>query len=94
MKTLVVEKSDRFKSELKVIVEFIALDSIQSALNFYDEITSKILDIPSHPYIYRKKDDDENLRELIYKGYTIPFEIDKENHKIIILGIFNQNLWN
>lgn len=55
---------------------------------------SKIEEIPFHPYIYRKKDDDENLRELIYKGYTIPFEIDKEKNKIIILGIFNQNLWN
>jgi plasmid stabilization system protein ParE len=52
------------------------------------------LNIPNNPYIYRKKDSDENLRELIYKGYTIPFEIDKEKNKIIILGIFNQNLWN
>lgn len=68
------------------------MDSIQQAINFYDEITSKVLDVPSYPYIYRKKDDDENLRELIYKGYTIPFKIDKEKSKIIILGIFNQNL--
>jgi len=69
------------------------LDSVQRALNFYDEITSKVLDIANLPYAYRKKDDDENLRELIYKGYTVPFEIDKANQKIIILGIFNQNLW-
>lgn len=55
---------------------------------------SKIEGIPLHPYIYRKKDNDENLRELIYKGYTIPFEIDREKNRIIILGIFNQNLWN
>ena len=50
--------------------------------------------IPHNPYIYRKRNKDENLRELIYKGYTIPFEIDTTNHKIVILGIFNQNLWN
>ncbi len=30
-------------------------------------------------------------RELVYKGYTIPYVIDDEN--IIILGIFNQNEW-
>ena len=36
----------------------------------------------------------ENLRELIFKGYTIPFFIDEKNYKIILLGIFNQNLWN
>jgi len=75
-------------------VEFIALDNIQRALKFYDEVILRILEIPNFPYAYRKKDDDENLRELIYKGYTVPFEIDRENQKIIILGIFNQNLWN
>lgn len=75
-----------------MIVEYIALDSISRALEFYDKVTTKILDIPSHPYAYRKKDQDENLRELVYKGYTIPFEIDKSKNKIIILGIFNQNL--
>jgi len=46
------------------------------------------------PYSYRKKAEDENLRELIFKGYTVPFEIDTNNKKIVILGIFNQNLWN
>ena len=36
---------------------------------------------------------DENIRELIYKGYTVPFEINITNNKIIVLGIFNQNNW-
>lgn len=55
----------------------------------------KIQNIPNNPYACRKKENaiDENVRELIYKGYTIPFEIDNEKQKIIILGIFNQNLW-
>lgn len=81
-----------FEFELE-IVDFIALDSVHQALKFYDEIYSKIEKIPLHRYIYRKKDDDENLREFIYKGYTITFKIDNVNNKIIILGIFNQNLW-
>ncbi|MDX9742260.1 MAG: type II toxin-antitoxin system RelE/ParE family toxin [Arcobacteraceae bacterium] len=91
---MIVEKSDRFKNELKIIVEFIALDSVVRAIKFYDEVTFKIQNIPHSPYAYRKKAKDENLRELIFKGYTIPFEIDTINQKIIILGIFNQNLWN
>ncbi|MGM0519773.1 MAG: type II toxin-antitoxin system RelE/ParE family toxin [Campylobacterota bacterium] len=89
-----LEQSPRFEFEMEEIVDFIAIDSIEQALKFYDELYQKIKKIPLQPYIYRKKDDDENLRELIYKGYTIPFVIDKENYKIIILGIFNQNLWN
>ena len=91
---MIIEKSDRFKNELQTIVEFIALDSIVRAIKFYDEVTFKIQNIPQAPYAYRKKARDENLRELIFKGYTVPFEIDIPNQKIIILGVFNQNLWN
>jgi len=78
-----------------VIIDFIALDSINRALNFYDEIITKINQIPDNPYIHRQRPtlNDENIRELIYKGYTVPFEIDTNKNKIIILGIFNQNLW-
>jgi plasmid stabilization system protein ParE len=30
-------------------------------------------------------------RELIYKGYTIPYLIDGD--EIVVMGIFNQNQW-
>jgi plasmid stabilization system protein ParE len=92
---LTIEKSPRFKDELEAIVDFIAKDSINRALTFYDELLAKINQIPENLYIHRKrlKLNDENIRELIFKGYTIPYEIDKTNNKIIILGIFNQNLW-
>jgi len=92
---LIIEKSPRFKDELEAIVDFIAKDSVNRALAFYDELLVKINKIPENLYIHRKrlKLNDENIRELIFKGYTIPYEIDKTNNKIIILGIFNQNLW-
>lgn len=89
-----LEQSLRFEYELETIVDFIALDSPVRALEFFYELDSEIQNIPHNPYIYRKRNKDENLRELIYKGYTIPFEIDTANHKIVILGIFNKNLWN
>jgi len=71
------------------------LDSPSRALTFFDEIISKIKGIPFSPYIHRKRNSavDEYTRELIYKGYTIPFELDTKKNKIIILGIFNQNQW-
>jgi plasmid stabilization system protein ParE len=92
---LILEKSDRFKDELEVIIDFIALDSVNRALIFYDEIIAKINKITDNPYLHRKRPslNDDNVRELIYKGYTVPFEIDTKNNKIIILGVFNQNLW-
>jgi len=41
----------------------------------------------------RNTSQDETTRELIYKGYTVPFYIDNDAQKIIVLGIFNQNIW-
>ncbi len=45
--------------------------------------------------MYRQREffTDGKTRELIFKGYTVPFYIDDEAHKIIVLGIFNQNIW-
>ena len=88
--------SSRFKKELLQIVNFIKKDSQTRAYSFSYSMKSKIELISSNPYSYRKRISSENsdLRELIFKGYTIPFFIDKVDNKIIILGIFNQNLWN
>lgn len=93
---MTIEQSSRFEEELEIIVDFIALDSPSHALSFFHALVSKIDNIPSNPYAYRKRTNskDGNLREIIFKGYTIPFEIDEAKKKIVILGICNQNLWN
>ena len=90
-----LEKLARFNKELEVIVLFIAKDSPNRALEFYDELRGKLEQIPFSPLIYRKRENskDENVRELIFKGYTVPFLIDREEDKIVILGIFSQNIW-
>jgi len=91
---LVVETTARFDDELVIILDFIAEDSSERALDFYDGLLEKLHDIPSNPYMYRKRESmDEDTRELIYKGYTVPLYIDKEKNIVFILGIFNQNLW-
>ncbi len=92
---MTLDKLPRFDDELEEIIQFIAEDSVNRALNFYDELILKIENIPINPWIYRKRQntEDGNIRELIFKGYVIPFYIDKDSDKIVILGIFNQNLW-
>jgi plasmid stabilization system protein ParE len=52
---LIIEKSPRFKDELEAIVDFIAKDSVNRALVFYDELLVKINQIPKNPYIHRKR---------------------------------------
>ena len=93
---MILEQSPRFEEEFEIIIDFIALDSVNRALKFYDELIFKIKKILHSPYSYRKRNNSESstTREFIFKSYTIPFEIDEKNNKIIILGIFNQNLWN
>ncbi|HIP11179.1 MAG TPA: type II toxin-antitoxin system RelE/ParE family toxin [Arcobacter sp.] len=92
---MILKRSDRFEIEIEEIIDFIAMDSPNRALAFYDELIVKINEIPLSPYIYRVQSSsyDTALRELIFKGYTVPFFIDFKKEMIIILGIFNQNMW-
>lgn len=90
-----VIKSPRFEEEVEIIIDFISEDSPNRALRFYEELLTKLETIPSNPFQYRKrpKIKDKNIRELIFKGYTVPFYIDTVNNIIVILGIFNANEW-
>ncbi|MBR5941654.1 MAG: type II toxin-antitoxin system RelE/ParE family toxin [Neisseriaceae bacterium] len=92
MRALIV--SNRFISELNAIIDFIVFrGDKQNALKLHDEIYEKIENIPFMPYRFRQNLDanDKNIRDLIYKGYKIPFRINDES--IEILGIYKENLW-
>ena len=45
------------------------------------------------PFKYRKnlQLNKDNVRDLIFKGYVIPFLVDKD--EIIILDIYKYNIW-
>lgn len=86
-------RTNRYIKELQNILNFISQDSIFQAKKFKNELDLKIDNIPNYPLIYRKSFlyDDENVRDLIFKGYVIPYLIDDDN--ILILGIYKNNLW-
>ena len=88
-------KTDRFLEEVEVIVDFIARDSLTHALAFLDDLDEAILSLENFPYKYRKstKSDDEDIRDLIFKGYVVPYHINKSSNSIEILGIFSENEW-
>ncbi|MDU7070203.1 type II toxin-antitoxin system RelE/ParE family toxin [Campylobacter ureolyticus] len=85
--------TNRFKKELGNILGFIKKDSKTRALEFRDDLLSKIDQIPNYPQIYRKSltTDDENVKDLIFKGFVVVFRI--KNDDIYILGIYKRNLW-
>ena len=79
----------KFKISLQDILDYISLDSKNRANIFKSNLKASIEKLEYFPYKYRKSIyfEDENIRDLIFSGYTIPYKIDTKNDKIIILGI-------
>ncbi len=79
-----------FRKHFNNIWDYIAKDSSYSANKFRQQLQLKIESIPIFPYKFRKSFyyDNENIRDYIFKGYTIPYFIDTDNNQIIILDIF------
>ncbi len=82
-------KRDKYISEIQEIMNFIAKDSIERALKFEEDIEKKLNNLPIMPYKFRQSlyFNNEHIRDLIFKGYVIPYLIDKQNNLIAILGI-------
>jgi plasmid stabilization system protein ParE len=85
-----VEYNPTFRKNFNLIWDFIATDSIKKADTFKNQLKSKILNLPNFPYKFRQSYyyDDINTRDMIFKGYTIPYHIDKEKNTLIILDVF------
>lgn len=84
--------TERFYASLQEIEYFIANDSIQRAIDFRDELYFQISKIAFMPRKHRKNQtlNDENIRDMIFKGYVIPFRI--EGDSIVILNIYKHNI--
>lgn len=90
-----VHKTDRFFAELEVIVDFIAQDSFKRAEKFVVDLGTKINNLPHFPYKCRQsqKSNHDDMRDLIFHGYVIPYRINTAKNQIEILGIFSENKW-
>ncbi len=79
----------RFENSFVNIWEYIAKDSKTRANEFKSQLKAKINQLPQFPYKFRKSIyfNDENIRDLIFKGYTIPYKVETRNDRIVILGI-------
>ena len=90
---MVIEYKPKFERELKTIFDFIAKDSLHRAREFRNELVAKIERTAQTPFICRKSINfnDESIRDLIFKGYVIPYLID--NEVIYVLGIYKANEW-
>jgi plasmid stabilization system protein ParE len=87
---LKIEYNSTFRKNFGAIWDFISKDSIQRADSFKNQLKGKILNLSNSPYKFRQSYYYDNIdtRDMVFKGYTIPYLIDKEKNTIIILDIF------
>lgn len=83
-----IKLSSLFREQLYDQVQFISKDKPEAARNFKDQLLSEIKNISAFPYSYRKSVffDNEQIRDLIYKGYVITFRIKTTEKVIEVFG--------
>jgi plasmid stabilization system protein ParE len=90
-----VRQTARFLDELGEILLFIAEDNLDAALLFQGDLELKLQTLPLFPYRCRQshKSNDPQVRDLIFRGYVIPYRINQTKERIEVLGIFSENAW-
>lgn len=87
----------RFEKEfvlsLEKKIQFIALDNPSAAKAFQKGILKSCQKLLEMPYKCRQSlyHDDKNIRDLIYKGYTVVYAIEEEF--ISVLALINQEVY-
>ena len=93
MKYKIIIEQEALK-DLQSIHHYISKqDSADKAKKFILELSSNIKSLDDMPYRCRKSyyNDDENIRDLIYKKYTIVFKVIENS--VHILTIFRQSVF-
>lgn len=78
---------ESFINSLALKLQFIAKDNPRAARKFKNELFASCKDILHMPYKHRKSiyHDDENVRDLVFKGYTVVYMIENEIISIFVL---------
>jgi len=87
---MVIVRRREYSTALKVILSFISKDSRNRALNFKSQLDNKINNLVNFPYKFKqsKNHNDEDVRDMIFKGYTITYFIENDKDRISILDIY------
>lgn len=88
-----INRLKRYNNNLFQILDFIAQDKFSASENFKSELDELINNLPTFPYKFKKSSyfDNDNIRDMVYKGYTIIYRVNLEKNSIDIIRIFNKN---
>jgi len=88
-----IKLDKEFENNFEIIFKHISKDKISASKKFKKELFKQIKNIPNFPYKCRKSIyfENENIRDMIFKGYTIVYKVNTQENTINIADIFNQN---
>jgi len=83
-------RDEFYLSKIDEIIDYMASNSVVVAINFLNKLDRKIDNLTNMPFKFRQSIyyTNENIRDLIFKGYTIPYLVDEEKELIVVLDIF------
>ena len=89
--------SSLYEEQLKSILSTLFPDDFQGAKSFKLYLDTIIINMPTKVKKYKQSlfFNDENIKDIEYQGFTIPFYYDSINNTYIVLGIIsntNHNL--
>ena len=78
-----------FKYDLNDIVDFISKDKPVAARKFKIELIKKIQKDLKQPFHFKKSIyfEDENIRDYVFKGYTVVFKVDEELETVSVVAV-------
>lgn len=81
--------TDRFNRQL----EYIAKDNKTAAIKFRNDLKNIIEDVRDMPMSCRRSIffEDENIRDLIFKGYVITYKISKDTIEVFGFTKYQEN---
>lgn len=89
-----IVETEPFKIQRDFIVRHIANDKRKAALKFVKELKTYINALVNFHYKYRISNyyENENIRDMTFKGYSMIYRVKEDEKVIEILEIFNKNL--
>lgn len=84
-----IELTIEFNYDLKEIVEFISIDKPIAARKFKKELVKNLKKDLKQPFLFKKSIyiDDENVRDYVFKGYTVVLKVDVKLEIVAVVAI-------
>lgn len=84
-----IEIQDSFSEKLLEVLDFISKDKPIAARKFKADILKKIKSLQEFQFQCKKSIyfNENSIRDMVFKGYTVVYRVDSERNMILIFGL-------